>query len=248
MTSQQPQSILSFYRTGPMPCPYLADAVERNLFTELGGPLHAFDAIELHDQLAAAGFRRSYNIVYRPACPNCSACIPVRVPVAAFSPGKSLRRIWNKNSDLEFTVMAPAARDDHYELFMKYQRARHGGGDMAAMGLADYTSMIADTFGQTRLIEYRAEHGILIAVCLTDFLSNGLSAVYSFFDPELHARSLGSYIVLSLIDQAAHADLSHLYLGYWIEESRKMAYKTRFQPLEALGPEGWKKLEPTPNR
>lgn len=245
MTSQQPQSLLSFYRTGPMPCPYIEGKVECNLFTELGGPQSSFSAIDLHDQLAGAGFRRSHNIVYRPACPDCNACVPVRVPVARFRPGKSLRRIWNKNSDLKATILPPKTQDEHFALFTKYQKARHGGGDMAAMGFADYTSMISDTFGQTRLIEYRTQEDDLVAVCLTDFLTNGLSAVYSFFDPALHARSLGSFMVLSLIDQAAHAELSHLYLGYWIEESRKMAYKTRFRPLEALGPGGWETLEPT---
>jgi arginine-tRNA-protein transferase len=243
MTSQPPQSVQNFFRTGPMPCPYLPNRVERNLFTELGGPGAGLTTIELHDQLTKAGFRRSHNVIYRPACPSCNACVPVRVPVDRFQPGKSLRRIWNKNADLTVRIVSPEVQPDHFELFQRYQKARYSGGDMAAMGYADYGAMIADTFGQTKLFEYRDPRGNLVAVCLTDFLTEGLSAVYSFFEPALHARGLGSFCVLSLIDHAAHAGLRHIYLGYWIAESRKMAYKTRFSPLEALGPDGWETLE-----
>lgn len=244
MTSQQPKSLLNFFLTGPMPCPYLPGKHERNLFTELGDPLSTATKTDTHEQLTRAGFRRSHTVVYRPACPDCSACVPVRVPVSDFRPSRSLRRIRNRNRDLRVKIVAPDPTREHFELFSRYQKGRHAGGDMAAMSYGDYEAMVIDMIGQTRIFEFRDAAGTLVAACLADQLHNALSAVYSFFAPELEERGLGSQVVLALIDHAKSADLAHVYLGYWIEASPKMSYKTRFQPLEALGPAGWEILEP----
>ena len=245
MTRQQPKSLLNFYRTGPMPCPYRAGQIERNLFTELTGPYGSIDSIELHDQLTKAGFRRSHTVVYRPACPTCNACVPVRVPVARFVPSRSQQRTIARNADLTVTFVRAEPTNEQFRLFTRYQRHRHAGGDMAAMSFTDYAAMIEDTLGQTRLAEFRDSDDRLIGVCLTDFLRDALSAVYSFFEPDEDVRSLGNYMVLSLIDYAARQDLRHVYLGYWIADSQKMSYKTRFRPLEALRSDGWGELGAT---
>ena len=238
MTSQQPRTLQTFFRSGPMPCPYLHGRVERNLFTLLAGQPDA----DLHDRLTEAGFRRSHKIVYKPACPDCAACTPVRVPVTRFRPGKSLRRIRNANVDLTARIIPLDPQPEHFALFQHYQRSRHGDSDMAAMGFADYQAMIEDTVGQTRLVEFRTPEGILVAACLADFMKNGISAVYSYFDPTRPKRGLGSFMVAWLIDHGAANGLSYVYLGYWIEDSEKMSYKKRFRPLEALGPHGWKEI------
>ena len=238
MTTQLPKPPLVFYRTGPMPCPYLAGEVERNLFTEL----HGAGAPLTHDHLAKAGFRRSHHIVYRPACPGCSACVPVRVDAAAFRMSRSLRRIARRNEDLCVTVSSPVANDEHFDVFSAYQRDRHPGGEMATMTFADFRAMVEDTVVETELVEFRDPDGRLVGACLTDRLSDGLSAVYSYFDPADEARSLGTYMIVWLVRHARAARLRHVYLGYWIGNSAKMAYKTRFAPLEALGHDGWQRL------
>lgn len=235
MTTQTPKPPLVFYRTGPMPCPYLGGKVERNLFTELSGA----QAGELHDQLAQAGFRRSHHIVYRPACPGCNGCVPVRIPVARFQMSRSQRRVWNRNSDLSVSLSGPRATDEHYALFSRYQNARHSGGEMATMSFSDFRAMVEDSVVDTRLMSIRGPSGQLIGACLTDRLSNGYSAVYSYFDPDEDSRSLGTYCVLWLLDHAQKADFDHVYLGYWIDACAKMTYKSRFQPIEHLGAQGW---------
>jgi len=245
MTSQQPKTLLNFYRTGPMPCPYRAGQIERNLFTELLGPYGSIASIELHDHLTKAGFRRSHTVVYRPACPSCNACVPVRIPAAQFAPSKSQARTITRNRDLTMTFVRTEPTEEQFALFSAYQRHRHAGGDMAAMSFTDYHAMVDDALGQTRLAEFRDPDGRLVGACLTDFLRDALSAVYSFFDPDEDSRSLGNYIVLSLIEYAERQDLDHVYLGYWIADSPKMSYKARFRPLEALGPDGWAPLVET---
>jgi arginyl-tRNA--protein-N-Asp/Glu arginylyltransferase len=235
MTSQTPKPPMVFYRTGPMPCPYLGGKVERNLFTELNGA----QAQGLHDQLAQAGFRRSHHIVYRPACPGCNGCVPVRIPVAAFRMSRSQRRVWNKNADLQVSLGATRATEEHYALFTRYQNARHSGGEMATMSFSDFRAMIEDSVVDTELMSIRAPSGRLIGACLTDRLSHGYSAVYSYFDPDEDSRSLGTYCVLWLLDHAQGCGLDHLYLGYWIAACAKMTYKSRFQPIEHLGTQGW---------
>ncbi len=235
MTSQTPKPPLTFYRTGPMPCPYLAGRVERNLFTELNGT----QAQRLHDQLAQAGFRRSHHIVYRPACPGCNGCVPVRIPVPEFEMTRSQRRVWNKNSDLHVAISIARASEEHYELFTRYQNARHSGGEMATMSFSDFRSMIEDSVVQTELMTIRDSEGRLLGACLTDVLTHGYSAVYSYFEPDEEQRSLGTFCVLWLLERARARGLDHLYLGYWIAECAKMTYKSRFKPVEHLGTNGW---------
>jgi leucyl-tRNA---protein transferase len=240
MTSQAPKPPLVFYRTGPMPCPYLPGRIERNLFTELRGGA----ARDLHDNLARAGFRRSHHIVYRPACPDCSRCIPVRIVASDFAMSASQRRILNRNSDLIAEELPAEATEEQYSLFIAYQQSRHSGGEMSAMTATDYRSMVEDTSVTTQMIEFRDPSGRLVAACLVDCLSDGLSAVYSFFDADAASRSLGSYMILWLIQRARFREQAHVYLGYWVRECLKMSYKTRFQPLEALGTEGWQVMDP----
>ena len=224
-----------------MPCPYVPGLVERNLFTELRGP----GAHELHDQLTLAGFRRSHHIVYRPACPQCNACQPVRVLSRKFKPTRSLRRVTARNGDLIIKTRVPQASQEQFALFARYQRSRHSGGEMAAMTFADYRAMVEDTAVNTQMVEFHAPDSRLIAAILIDRLGDGLSAVYSFFEPQETDRSLGTFMILWLIDQASTLRLPHVYLGYWIQQSTKMAYKTRFQPLETLRPDGWQRLDPS---
>lgn len=227
-----------FFTTAPLPCPYIAGRLERKIVTELTGP----DAEELHESLSRAGFRRSHSIAYTPACPGCSSCIPVRVVADEFVPDKTMRRIIKTNQHLTAKRLPARAQADHFRLFSRYQDSRHTGGDMALMGFYDYRSMIEDSPIDTYLIEFRYPDNELAAVCLIDQLVDGLSAVYSFYDPDVPKASLGTFIVLWLVAEAIRLDLPYVYLGYWISDSRKMAYKTRFQPLEAFGPGGWHPL------
>lgn len=231
-----------FFVTTPLPCPYFSDRLERRVVTELVGR----DLGRFHDMLSLAGFRRSHGIAYVPACPGCSACIPVRIVVDDFQRNRAWRRIWNANAELTATEQPPVATDEQYALFARYQAARHSDGDMTHMDVSDYRALVEDTPIDTRLVEFRQPDGRLMAACLVDRLGDGLSAVYSFFDPDpaLDRRSLGSYMILWLIEQARARNLPYAYLGFWIEGCRKMAYKNRFRPLERLGPEGWVPMPP----
>jgi len=231
-----------FFATPPTPCPYLPNRLERKVVTLLAGD----DPCRLHEALSQAGFRRSQDLAYRPACDDCNACVPVRIPVARFVPGRSLRRVLARNADVTATELPAEARREHYTLFRRYLAARHAGGGMADMDFADYRAMIEDSPVDTHLVEFRRTDLSLFGVCLTDRMGDGLSLVYSFFDPDLEAFSPGSYIVLWHAERARQLDQDYVYLGYWIGESRKMAYKTRFQPLEALGADGWRPLPVTP--
>lgn len=228
-----------FFTTAPLPCPYIQGRLERKIVTELNGP----DAEVLHEALSRAGFRRSHSIAYTPACPGCSACIPVRIVASEFRPDRSMRRIEKINHDLEAHRVPARATAEQYRLFARYQEFRHPGGDMALMGFYDYRSMVEDSPIDTFMVEMRRPDGTLTAACLADRMTDGLSAVYSYFEPELASRSLGTQVVLWLVQEAARLGLPYIYLGYWIAESRKMAYKARFQPLEAFGPNGWRPLE-----
>lgn len=231
------------FRTPPMPCPYLAGQIERHVFAEIGGQ----DAAECYDALSRAGFRRSHRVAYRPACPGCGACVPVRVAAARFRPSRSQRRVARGNLDLAFRETPPVATAEQFHLFQRYQRSRHGDGEMARMGFEEYRAMVEDSAVGTALVEFRSTEGALYAACLFDRLGDGLSAVYSFFDPDQSARGLGTHAVLWLIDQARREGRPHVYLGYWIADSRKMAYKARFQPLQALTAGQWRDL-PTGER
>jgi len=225
-----------FYRTAALPCPYLPGKIERKLVTELAGR----HAASFYNELSRAGFRRSHHLAYRPACVACSACVPVRIPVAAFAESKSLKRIRNLNRDLFPRPLEADATLEQFRLFQRYQRSRHVDSDMAAMTFGDYQAMIEDSPVATKMIELRAADGALYGAGLYDPLDDGLSAVYSFFDPEHGKRSLGTLLVLALIDEARRRKLAYVYLGYWIEGSAKMSYKSRFRPLEALGTRGWR--------
>lgn len=234
-----------FYLTAPSPCPYLAGKEERKVFTHLAGER----AAALNDILTQGGFRRSQSIAYRPACENCRACISVRVVTQEWKPARWQKRILAANEDIVATEEGLEPTAEQYALFRDYLAARHASGGMADMSMHDYAMMVLDTHVKTKLIVYRrrgVDSGITgkgegppLAVSLTDELADGLSMVYSFFDPEAEKRSLGSYMILDHIKRALRLGLPYVYLGYLVEGSDKMHYKARFRPLERLMPEGW---------
>jgi arginine-tRNA-protein transferase len=212
--------------------------MEQLIFAELD----TGSASEAYDALTHAGFRRSHNIIYRPACANCAACVPVRIVAHDFLPDRSLRRVRRRNDESTVSLRPPRATAEQFNIFRRYQRSRHNGGDMADMTFAQYSAMIEDTAVDTFVAEIRQPTGGLVGVVLGDRLGDGISAVYSFFDPLLAERSPGTFMILWLIDEAIRINLPYVYLGYWIEESPKMAYKSRFRPIEALGAKGWHRL------
>ncbi len=238
-----------FYLTAPSPCPYLAGQLERKVFTHLVGDR----APALNDILTQGGFRRSQNIAYRPACEGCRSCVSVRVVSNDFQPTRSFRRIAAENRDLIGTEIAPSPSSEQYSLFRRYLDARHADGGMADMTVLDYAMMVEDTHVDTMLVEYRFRgpdtaingrgEGPLIASALTDVLGDGLSMVYSFFDPDYSDRSLGTFLILDHIRRARKKGLPYVYLGYWVDGSAKMHYKTRFRPQERLGGRGWERVE-----
>ena len=221
-----------FYVTAPQPCPYLEGRMERKLFTSLQGEY----AEKLNDTLSKQGFRRSQNVLYRPSCAECSACFSARIRVADFEPSKSQRRILKRNADLEREANSPWATEEQYALFRAYLDSRHADGGMADMDIFEFAAMIEETPIRSRVIEYAvpAEFGpkSLAAVCLTDVLDDGLSMVYSFFDPDRAGDSLGTYVILDHIRIAREAGLPYVYLGYWVPGSPKMGYKAKFTALE----------------
>jgi arginyl-tRNA--protein-N-Asp/Glu arginylyltransferase len=238
MTYKPPRRPQFFYTTAPLPCPYVTGRTERKVVTEITGP----DAETLHDRLSRAGFRRSHNIAYAPVCPACQSCLPIRIPVGDFQPDRTLRRNARMNAQVEGFEVPCHATAEQFQLFQRYQAARHGGGDMATMSFYDYRAMVEDTPIETIMIEFRDPDDRLVGACLTDRLTDGLSAVYSFFAPELAPRSLGTHAILWLIDRARALGLPYVYLGYWVPESRKMAYKARFRPSEILVGGTWRML------
>lgn len=230
--------LVRFRHSGEMPCPYLPGRTERQLYTELSGP----SARLVFEKLSTSGFRRSHHVVYRPACPGCTACHPVRVVAREFVANRSWRRIARANADIQPSDAGLAVTDEQYALFRDYLRSRHGDGDMAKMTRGDYAAMVLTSPVETTMFEFRDGRQRLVGACLTDILADGLSAVYSMFDPDLAARSLGSFMVLWLIGEAKRRGLRNVYLGFWVPDSPKMDYKRRFRPLEAFGPEGWRLL------
>ena len=224
-----------FYTTAPLPCPYLPGRTERKVVTELVG----VSAESLHDRLSRGGFRRSHNIAYAPVCPSCNACIPIRIRALDFTPNRTQKRITRLNTDLIVQEMPPRATAEQFQLFQRYQQIRHGDGDMATMSFYDYRAMVEDTPIETSVVEFRLPNGALIGACLTDRVGDGLSAVYSFFTTDLDERSLGTYAILWLIERAVEMELPNVYLGYWVKESRKMAYKSKFRPSEILRGGQW---------
>lgn len=244
-TGQNPVSIErrnfpQFFITAAAPCPYVRGRVERKVFTHLVG----HEARALNTQLSQGGFRRSQNIAYRPACEGCAACVSVRVPVNSFTPGRSMRRTLKANGDIESTVAQARSTSEHYSLFRAYIDTRHSDGGMADMTVLDFSAMVDDSFVDSRLVEYRVKRGFpnegqLVASVLIDILGDGLSMIYSFYDPDFERRGLGTFMILDTIARARRLGLPYLYLGYWVSGSRKMEYKARFLPQERLTAEGW---------
>jgi arginine-tRNA-protein transferase len=241
-----------FYLTAPSPCPYLPGRVERKVFTHLVGKR----AAALNDMLTQTGFRRSQTIAYRPACENCRGCVSVRVIVDDFKPSASQRRILRDNADLLGVMSPPKPTGEQYSLFRAYLDARHPDGGMADMSVLDFSMMVEDSHIDTFVTEYRKRgpdsaingrgEGPLVAACLTDRLADGLSLVYSFYDTSASNRSLGAYVILDHIERARAMGLPHVYLGYWVDGSRKMAYKGAYLPQERLGLNGWMRVDRQP--
>ncbi len=239
-----------FFVTSPAPCPYLSGRTERKVFTELKGP----HAEQLNDALGRIGFRRSQTVAYRPSCEGCKACVSVRVAAEEFRPSSSQKRAMKRNADLVVTECRPWATEEQFALLQRYLEKRHPGGGMAAMDEVDYADMVEHTSVSSFVIEYREPSvdgvaGRLVAACLTDRQADGLSMIYSFYDPDLEHRSgLGNFVILEHIRRAAEAGLPYVYLGYWVEGSERMQYKVRFRPLEALGPDGWRRMSENEQR
>jgi leucyl-tRNA---protein transferase len=244
--TQHSRDTPQFYLTAPSPCPYLAGKEERKVFTHLVGER----AGELNNILTQGGFRRSQSIAYRPACEGCRACVSVRVVANEFMPTRSMRRIVNRNSDIVGEMKVAVPTSEQYSIFRAYLDSRHRDGGMADMTVLDYAMMVEDSHIETRVVEYRRrggdeagrQAGDLIAVALTDVLGDGLSMVYSFFEPDEASRSLGTFMVLDHIERARQMGLAYVYLGYWVRGSRKMDYKSRFLPQERLTPDGWARV------
>jgi arginine-tRNA-protein transferase len=219
-----------FYVTAPQSCPYLDGRRERKLFTALQGD----HAEKLNNALSKQGFRRSQNVLYRPSCTDCAACLSARIRVADFKPSKSQRRTIARNAHLTREARTAWATEDQYALFRTYLDDRHADGGMADMDVFEFAAMIEETPVKTRVVEYRdtLANDDLTAVCLTDVLDDGLSLVYSFFRPDLPKQSLGTYVILDHVEIARAAGLPYVYLGYWVPGSTKMDYKAKFSALE----------------
>ena len=237
-----------FYVTAPQPCPYLHGRAERKLFTAL----HGDGAADLNNALSRQGFRRSQNVLYRPSCESCVACMSARIRVADFQPSRTQRRLMRRNAGLRRLATSAWATEEQFDLFRRYLDSRHADGGMADMDIFEFAAMIEETPVKTRVIEYRCSadrperlapgDDFLAAVCLTDVLDDGLSLVYSFYHPILQAASLGTYLILDHIEIARAAKLPYVYLGYWVPGSRKMDYKARFSALEIYKGGVWQNI------
>ena len=243
MSQHQKKITAQFFLTATQPCPYLPGRDERKVFTTLRGR----DAATVNDELSLRGFRRSQSVAYRPSCPTCASCLSTRIPVAAFQPSRTQRRIARANGDLARRACAPWATEEQYGLFRRYLDARHADGGMAEMDAGEFAAMIEETPVRTRVVEYHdvaAPRGrSLRAACLTDVTGDGLSMVYSFFDPDAPQRSLGAYMILDHIEIAREAGLPYVYLGYWVPGSPKMDYKAAFRPFEVYLRGRWRLMQ-----
>ncbi len=247
--TQHSRNTPQFYLTAPSPCPSLPGKEERKVVTHLVGER----APELNDLLTHGGFRRSQSIAYRPACETCRACVSVRVVVEEFLPTRSMRRVLERNADLVGEMRVAVSTSEQYSVFRAYLDSRHRDGGMVDMTVLDYAMMVEDSHVETRMVEYRRRgpdsaitgrgDGDLLAVALTDVLTDGLSMVYSFFEPDQGDRSLGTFMSLDHITRARQMGLAYVYLGYWVQGSRKMDYKARFLPQQRLAPDGWVRVE-----
>ncbi len=250
--TQHPTQSPQFFLTAPSPCPYLEGQYERKVFTHLVGD----KAPEMNDLLTQGGFRRSQNIAYRPACESCRACVSVRILANEFKMTRNMRKVVQRNSDLIGALHDAEPSTEQYSLFRTYLDARHRRGGMSDMTVLDYAMMVEDTHVDSKVIEYRRRgpdsfitgkgQGELLAVALTDKMADGMSMVYSYYNPDLADRSLGTYMILDHIARTRALGLPHVYLGYWVKGSRKMDYKIRFAPQEHLGPKGWERYEDGP--
>jgi len=233
-----------FFVTSPAPCPYLPGRSERKVFTELKGP----HADSLNDALGRIGFRRSQTVAYRPSCLDCNACISVRVVAGEFAPSGTQKRLLKRNGDLVATVCRPWSTSEQFDLLQRYLAVRHPEGGMTAMDEVDFADMVEHTPVTSYVIEYREPSsdgitpGRLVGACLTDRQCDGLSMIYSFYDPHHDRQGLGTYIILDHIDRATDMGLTYVYLGYWVEGAPRMQYKVRFRPMEKLGRAGWERI------
>ena len=243
MTQHESALKAQFYLTAPQPCAYLAGREERKVFTTLQGP----NAPTVNNSLSLKGFRRSQAVIYRPACVGCASCMSIRVPVEHFQPSRSQRRVLARNADIIRRPCEAWATETQYDLFRRYLDSRHAEGGMADMDAFDFASMIDETPVNSTVVEYVQEDREtgtqrLIAACLSDILGDGLSMVYSFYEPAAEGRSLGAYMILDHIRMAAEMGLAHVYLGYWVPSSPKMHYKTGYRPFELCDGANWRRF------
>ena len=242
MLTNNPLRLRQFFATVSVPCPYLPMRTEQKLVIEL----RAVNVADLHTELSRGGFRRSHHLAYRPACRGCNACVPVRINTRAFVPTRSLKRIWRNFQHLNATFHRPAD-EEHFALFRRYVRARHNESEMARMEQSEFAAMLHDSPVDTMVLSLRDDDGRLVAACLCDRLNDGISAVYSYFDPDVKG-SVGSHIIMRLVQAMAAISKPHVYLGYWIDGSETMAYKSRFPGVEALTEGHWSPLKVPANQ
>ncbi|MEI7430065.1 MAG: arginyltransferase [Betaproteobacteria bacterium] len=238
--SNLPFSLLQFYRTAAYPCSYLSDEQATSL---VATPPHLIST-EIYGELVHRGFRRSGLFTYRPDCQTCRACVPVRLPVARFTTNRSQRRCLKAHDSIQARQMPLMHFDEHYRLYLRYQAKRHAGGGMDQDNFEQYANFLLQSRVNSRLVEF-TENGVLRMVSIIDVLNDGLSSVYTFYDPDLPNTSFGTFNILWQIAQCLTNKLPYLYLGYWIQDSPKMAYKTNYKPIEGLIDGVWRKFDAT---